>query len=116
MQLITHKTKIRKPSPKPAPASVYAVAVSSKKKPKLTRQEKAVALVDSVLKSEQLSSANYSVYFVQSQTNSDKVYEVHRIGNKFGCDCPDFLCRNVEACKHNLTVQEVLKKEQEASA
>jgi hypothetical protein len=117
MQLITHKTKVRKPKSNHAPASVYAAvagAVSSKKKkPSLTRQEKAAALVDSVLKSEQLSSANYSIYFVQSQTNKDKVYEVHQIGHKFGCDCPDFLCRNVESCKHILAVQEAMKKEQE---
>jgi predicted nucleic acid-binding Zn finger protein len=118
MQLITQKTKVRKPKPNHAPASAYAtvaavVSSEKKKKPSLTRQEKAVALVDSVLKSEQLSSANDSIYFVQSQTNKDKVYEVHLIGHKFGCDCPDFLCRNVEACKHILAVQLVVKKEQQ---
>jgi hypothetical protein len=105
MQLITHKTKLVKPSPKPAPASAYVLPSTKKeKKPKPTRQEKALGLVGSVLRSEQSSSPNDSIYFVQSQSHADKVYEVHSIGHKFGCDCADFLCRNVESCKHIIAV------------
>jgi hypothetical protein len=77
------------------------------KKPKLTRQDKALVLVDSVGKKDDTS------YLVQSQSDVNKVYEVVFLyGRKSGCQCDDFRRRNgVESCKHILAVQEFMKRE-----
>jgi hypothetical protein len=65
-----------------------------KKKPTVTRQDNAFALVKTVeKKSDQM-------YSVASQKTPGKTYDVSHFGHKFGCSCPDFLCRNVEAYKH----------------
>jgi hypothetical protein len=80
---------------------------------KIACQNKAfVLLVDSsVLRS---SEDDGRLFFVQSQTNSDKVYEVVHYGHKFGCSCPDFLCRqNIESCKHIYAVKLFMESEEE---
>ena len=84
-------------------------------KPKPTRQDKAFALVKNIVKKDG------TTYSVPSQSDSSKVYEVVHFDHKFGCSCPDFLCRgNVEACKHiyavKLFMEEEKAKEEKAAA
>jgi hypothetical protein len=102
MQLITRKTK---------PSEIPEVLRQMQKvrESKIAHQNKASALVDSVLK----SNEDDKLFFVPSQTDSDKVYDVVNYSHKFGCSCPDFLCRNVEACKHIMAVKLFIQKEEE---
>jgi transposase-like protein len=39
-------------------------------------------------------------FAVPSQTGKDTVYNVRIIDNKFVCNCPDFIFRKVDTCKH----------------
>jgi hypothetical protein len=80
--------------------------VTKPKKPKLTRQDKALLLVDSVGKKDD------TTYLVQSQSDVNKVYEVVFLyGRKFGCQCHDFLLNDVLECKHILAVKLFMERE-----
>jgi predicted nucleic acid-binding Zn finger protein len=104
MQLITRKTK-------KSEIPTVLRKLQKKRESKLARQDKAAALVDAVLN----DSQDHNLFFVPSQSDGNKVYDVVRINQKFGCSCPDFLCRDdVEACKHIHAVKLFLLQEQEA--
>ena len=51
-------------------------------------------------------------WFVQSESNPDKQYEVVRIGDKFVCSCPDAMYRDRE-CKHCRMIKKRLEEEKE---
>src|SRR5215217_1668199 len=82
--------------------------IKKSQKPKLTRQQKAAGLVEDV------GRKDSTTYLVPSQSDENKVYEViYLYGRKYGCECSDFLCRNVEACKHIVAVQLFMEKEKQ---
>lgn len=77
-----------------------AISVKKQKvtKPKVSRLDNAKVLVDGVTRLEGNS------YSVRSQSHPETSYTVYMFGDKFGCDCADNMCRNVD-CKHILAVK-----------
>jgi putative transposase len=52
----------------------------------------------------EIKQVNDSVYYVPSQTEENKLYQVVNVGEEWDCECPDFYWRGL-VCKHIIAVR-----------